>query len=325
MKSQPRLALSALLGFVVYAVGVTDTLAARMGGGRSFGSRPSYSMPYQRTPAPTNPGMAPGMNRLGAPAQQPALSPAQMKNQAMRDSLAQRGGMGRFLGGLALGGLLGALFMGGGFEGINFLDILLFGGLAFLLFKFLAARRQRAEQVATPGGYYDAEDQDQSGNRYERQANIGTSGGAGFDTDILSRKAGLSATQTASPVPADFDEPSFLEGAKTAYAMMQKAWDKGDLAELRALTTDKVFGELQDQIRARGGAENQTDLLKVEVELLEVRDVGSDREATVLFDVMMREDREARPTQVREVWHFTRSRNSRQPTWFLDGIQQLED
>ncbi|MFM8442390.1 MAG: Tim44 domain-containing protein [Methylococcus sp.] len=326
MKTRTNFVLSAMLGMAVLAVGMSEAFAARMGGGRSFGSRPSYSMPYQRSPAPSNPGMAPGMNRPGAPAQQPALSPAQMKNQAMRDSLAQRGGLGRFLGGLALGGLLGALFMGGGFEGINFLDILLFGGVAFLLFKFLAARRQRAEQVATPGGYYDADHQDQSGNRYERQANIGTSGGAGFDTDILSRKAGLSAAQTAaSPVPADFDAPGFLEGAKAAYAMMQKAWDKGDLAELRALTTDKVFGELQEQIRARGGAENQTDLLKVEVELLEVRDVGNDREATVLFDVLMREDREARPTQVREVWHFTRSRNSRQPTWFLDGIQQLEE
>jgi predicted lipid-binding transport protein (Tim44 family) len=39
----------------------------------------------------------------------------------------------------------------------------------------------------------------------------------------------------------------------------------------------------------------------------------------------MREERDAKPGQVREVWHFTRSRSSRQPTWFLDGIQQLED
>jgi predicted lipid-binding transport protein (Tim44 family) len=63
----------------------------------------------------------------------------------------------------------------------------------------------------------------------------------------------------------------------------------------------------------------------VEAEILEVRDVGSDREVTVLFDAVLRETQEARPAQVREVWHFIRSRNSRQPTWFLDGIQQLED
>ena len=327
MKSQTNFVLSALLGFAVFAVGASEAFAARMGGGRSFGSRPSYGMPFQRTPAPTNPGLAPGMSRPGAPAQQPALSPAQMKNQAMRDSLAQRGGFGRLLGGLALGGLLGALFMGGGFEGINFLDILLFGGLAFLLFKLFAARRGRAEQVATPGGYFDPGSQESSGTVYERQARAATSGGADFDTDLLSRKQGFSGAQPSGPltVPADFDAPAFLNGAKAAYEMMQKAWDRGDLAELRGLATDKVFGELQNQIRARGGAENQTDLLKVEVELLEVRDVGNDREVTVLFDVLMREERDARPNQVREVWHFVRSRNSRQPTWFLDGIQQLED
>lgn len=107
--------------------------------------------------------------------------------------------------------------------------------------------------------------------------------------------------------------------------MMQKAWDEGDLVQLRSLTTDKVFGELQDQLKARGGVINRTELLKIEVELLEARDQGADREATVLFDVIMRESPEERPEQVREVWHFVRPRTSRQPTWLLDGIQQLED
>jgi len=266
------------------------------------------------------------MARPGAPAQNPAMSPAQQRNQSMRDSLAQRGGMSRFLGGLALGGLLGALFMGGGFEHINFLDILIFGGVAFLLFKLFAARRQGAERAAASGAGYYTPGSDSNESAYSRQTHDASDsqGGAGFDTDILSRKGAIPDTGAVS-VPSDFDTASFLSGAKSAYEMMQKAWDRGDLAELRSLTTDKVFAELQEQVRARGGAENITDLLKVEAELLEVRDVGADREATVLFDVMMREERDARPSQVREVWHFTRSRNSRQATWFLDGIQQLED
>lgn len=327
MTRQPIFILSALLSFVILMVGSADVFAARMGGGKSFGSRPSYNMPFQRSPSPASPGMA----RPGAPAQQPVMSAAQQRNQAMRDSLAQRGGFGRFLGGMALGGLLGALFMGGGFEHINFLDILVFGGIAFLLFKLLAARRQSAERVVTPGGgYFGAEREENPGTAYGRQGQEpGLAPRAGFDTDILSRKSGSGGqpghSGSEATIPADFDVAAFLNGAKSAYELMQKAWDRGDLADLRALTTDKVFGELQDQIRARGGAANQTDLLKIEVELLEVRDVGSDREATVLFDVLMREAPEQRPAQVREVWHFTRPRNSRQPTWFLDGIQQLED
>ena len=49
---------SALLGLLVFTVGVSDVSAARMGGGRSFGSRPSYSAPYQRSTTPSNPGTA---------------------------------------------------------------------------------------------------------------------------------------------------------------------------------------------------------------------------------------------------------------------------
>lgn len=319
--NKPTAYILGLLMSLVLSLGANDVFAARMGGGKSFGSRPSYSMPYQR---PT-PG-SPGLNRPATPAQQPAWSAAQQRNQAARDALSQRGGFARFLGGMALGGLLGAMFFGGGFEGINFLDLLMFAGIAFLLFRFLAARRAGSERVASPGGHYDVPREAET--VLQRRADHGASG-AGFDTDILSRKAGgapLESSAPAAPVlPADFDTASFLGGARSAYQMMQKAWDEADLATLRGLTTDKVFGELQDQIRARGDRSNQTDLLKVEAELLEVRDVGADREVSVLFDVLMRESAEAQPAQVREVWHFTRARNSRQPTWFLDGIQQLDD
>ena len=311
--------LFALLMTLTVSFGASDAYAARMGSGKSFGSRPSYSMPYQR-PSPMG---GQSTSRPATPAQQPGYSAAQQRNQAARDALSQRGGFARFLGGMALGGLLGAMFFGGGFEGVNFLDILMFAGIAFLLFKFLAARRASAEKVASPGGYYGSpQDNTTTQGRYTDASQ----NGAGFDTDILSRRSGAAPVANTGPViPVDFDAPAFMDGAKSAYQMMQKAWDEGDLSTLRGLTTDKVFGELQDQVRARGAQPNQTDILKVECELLEVRDVGSDREVTVMFDVMMRENAGDRPSQVREVWHFTRSRNSRQPTWFLDGIQQLED
>ena len=305
-----KFALGLTVILSLFLSSIQEASAARMGSGRSFGSRPSYSTPYQRSPSMSQ--------QPGGVAQQPSVSPAQARNQTLRDSMAQRGGFGRFLGGLALGGLLGALFMGGGFEHINFLDILVFAGLAFLLMRLFAARRPAAASHAGPMEYST---HDTNAQTYERR-------GAGFDTDVFSRGATGSSAPAANkaPVfPADFDADQFVSGAKAAYAMMQAAWDRGDLAELRGLTTDKVFGELQDQIRARGEVPNQTDLLKVDCEVLEVRDVQGNREATVLFDVMMREDAQGRPEQVREVWHFIRPLNSRQPTWFLDGIQQLED
>lgn len=283
--------------------------AARMGGGKSFGSKPSYNAPYKRSAdaAPSNP----------APQQQQA--PATAPNPA--PNAPRSSGLMGMLGGLAIGGLLGSMLFGGGFHGVNLMHILLVAGLAFLAFKLLA-RRQTAQPAVGDRFMKD------EASRNDGFSGAGTSGGAaGFDTDILSRKNGAAAYQSAAGVPAipaDFDTSAFLDGAKSAYRHLQSAWDQGDLAEIRGLATDRVFAEIQDQYRARSG-DQRTEVLKLEAELLEVRDRENDREASVLFDVMMREDENERPKQVREVWHFVRSRLSRQPTWFLDGIQQLDD
>lgn len=294
--------LSVLLAFSLILAAAGEAQAARLGGGKSFGGRPSYSSPYSRPS--TTPGQA-------SPAQQPAYQ--QPATTAARPPMGNRSGLAGMLGGLALGGLLGAMFFGGGFQGINLLDILIFAGLAFLLFKLLARRQGGAAQPAGGRGY--AED-------YSREAaTVGGIGAqrAGFDTDLLSKRG-----QAAPTLPAGFDAQGFMNGAKAAYAQLQQAWDRGDLAGLRGLCGDAVFAELQEQIRQRAGA-NHTEILKLEAELLEVRDIGNERVATVLFDVVLREAPGQAPTPVREVWHFTRARSSTQPTWFLDGIQQLED
>jgi len=307
MKTRSAVIVSLLFSLLLAFGFVGEAYAKRLGGGSSFGSRPSYSQPY-RAPSganPSTPSYQPGYQNP-----RPATSPMQPRSSGI---------MG-MLGGLALGGLLGSMLFGHGFQGINFLDILLFAGIAFLLFKLFAGRKQTGP-VAT--GYGDAGST--SGYGYQRQAQGGTP--AGFDTDVM---FGRGQSASAAPVvnapvslPADFDQLAFLNGAKAAYNQMQRAWDSGDLADLRALTTDKVFGELQDQIRARQGS-SRTELLKVEASILQVSDSANDRDVAVLFDVMMNEDGEG-PNRVREVWHFTRARNSRTPTWFLDGIQQWEE
>jgi hypothetical protein len=61
----------------------------------------------------------------------------------------------------------------------------------------------------------------------------------------------------------------------------------------------------------------------INAELLAVREVGSELEADVLFDCVIREDL-GTPASVKEVWHFTKSKFSQQPKWFLDGIQQVD-
>jgi predicted lipid-binding transport protein (Tim44 family) len=281
---------------------MTEADAARMGGGKSFGSKPSYSQSYRAPSSAERPS--------AAPQQAGAASPAMARNQAARESLSRRGGFMGMLGGLALGGLLGAMLFGGGFEHINFMDIIVFAVVAFLLFKFLSARR--SQQAGAPA-------------MARQQYQDAPQGGAGFETDVLStRQRSASAENMQSDtLPADFDKNAFMNGAKAAYVQLQQAWDSGQLSEMRALTTDQVFAELQDQIRGRTG-DNRTELLQIELKLLRVADVGNTREASVRFDVLMREESSADPVWVHEVWHFIRSKYSNQPTWYLDGIQQVE-
>lgn len=309
-------ALGALLALTLS--GTAD--AARLGGGRSFGSKPSYSAPYQRH-TPSQPSAA-STPRPAVP------SPAATHNQTARDALAKRGGLMGMLGGLALGGLLGALLFGGAFEGLNLMDFLIFGGLALLAWKLFAGRRTPQPVPAGGAEVFRREMPPEREEVFARRAE--PSSPAGFDTDLLfgkgqSGQSPAAAFVAAAPVslPAGFDAEAFLDGAEAAYRQLQDAWNQGELAEIRGLTTDKVFVEIQDQFRADKGG-SHVEVLELSAELLDVTDGAADREASVLFAALLREAPGAEPVRVQEVWRFVRAHSSRRPTWFLDGIQQVD-
>ena len=311
-----------LIGLSLSLGSISDAEAKRFGGGSSFGGKSSFSQPYKRSAAP--------------PARSASQQQATQQNQAAKQGMASRGGLMGMLGGLALGGLLGAMFFGGAFENINFMDILVLGGIAFLLYKLFAARAGSAQRPAYQRTVND--DNQDSVSSYKPYQEPAQSSSAGFDTDILFKKDKNNAVASEAAaadfqqeadfsemvIPKGFDPQAFLAGAKIAYRNLQKAWDERDLAEIRSLSTDKVFAEIQDQLKA-SDAENHTDILKLEAELLDVREIGSELEAVVLFDAVMREDVNGQAEQVKEVWHFVKPKISIQPKWYLDGIQQLED
>jgi predicted lipid-binding transport protein (Tim44 family) len=253
------------------------------------------------------------------PRSAPSATPAPVqRNQAMRDSFRNRGGMMGMLGGLALGGLLGAMFFGGAFENINFLDIVVLGFVAYLAFRLLAARRSAPQWDAgraPAGGFGGAPEQ----ATLRRGPHAGAP--AGFDTDVMFR--GSAAPAGDAELPAGFDRAAFLTGAEQAYRHLQQAWDARDFSELRALATDRVYAELEEQLRGRTD-ENATQILGLDAQLLGVERAGDQLIASVLYTAQLREGADQNPSTAREVWHFTRSEASRQPTWYLDGIQQVE-
>jgi predicted lipid-binding transport protein (Tim44 family) len=216
--------------------------------------------------------------------------------------MAGRGMFGGMLGGMLMGGLLGSLFFGGAFSGISFIDILLIGGGLFLLFRFLRSRQPAVQTAGGPDRVHDM-------NR-------------GAWENLRSTESRTSATPPT--VPAGFDTNEFLDGAKAAYTRLQGAWDKRDLNDLRQFTSPEVFSEIEGQAAADPGP-GHTEILLLEARLLEVKTLGNQTVATVLFDAMLREDDPSAPAeQVREAWHFSRYENGGSVHWVVEGIQQLE-
>jgi predicted lipid-binding transport protein (Tim44 family) len=267
--------------------------AARLGGGKSFGSKPSYqrSAPAP-SPSPTSPQLSPNQPR---PA--PGATPS---------PLGRWGGM---LGGMLMGGLIGSLLFGGGhaWGGPGLLDLLLVGGGLFLLFRFLRARRMAAESAPAGGPM-----------AFDRGPSQGW-GSSGYDP-----AAEATTAPAEGPVlPPGFDAQEFLKGAKVMYTRLQSAWDKRDLDDIRQFTSPEVFDEIRRQAQA-DPTPGKTELVLINPRILEVRETDGQTIASVLYDVMMRENREEMTKQVRELWHFSRDAGKPSAFWVLEGIQQVE-
>lgn len=310
MNKKTGILITLMLSVTLLMTGLQEAHAKRMGGGKSFGSSPSYSAPYQRSTSPSP---------MSQPTRSASQQQAATQNQTARQSWANRGGLMGMLGGLALGGLLGSLFFGGAFENLNLMDMLVFAGIAYLLFRLFASKARQNQPAANTA--YGRSSYDPNETSYGQAPTPGANP-AGFNTDVMFGKNAQASGAPAAQVPAHFDQAAFLAGAESAYRYLQASWDKADLASIRGLTTDKVFAEIQDQLKASGG-QNKTDVLKVSPELLEVRETGNELHAVVLFDCILRED-DGNTEQVREVWHFIKPASSQQTKWLLDGIQQLD-
>ncbi len=308
MRRRPIAALAAALvlflslAALAFLTGAQPAEAARLGGGRSFGGGKLFSTPYKAPSTPSGSGM-----RQSAPSQS-------APNAAPRPS--RFGGLGGMFGGLLMGGLLGSLLFGGGFSGINFMDILLIGGGIFLLMKLLRGRRPAtAREPAYAGASYrDAAAQYDAGGRPDGWAGLSSGAGAAQGTPAMD-----------APVPPGFDQEEFLDGAKAAYVRLQGSWDRRDLDDVRRFTEPDVYEEIARQAEEDPNP-GRTEILLLEARLLEVKTENGATLATVYFDALLREDaaRET-PEQTREVWRFTRRENEPNPEWKLAGIQQLEN
>ncbi len=125
-------------------------------------------------------------------------------------------------------------------------------------------------------------------------------------------------------MPADFDEPAFLERARKAFVRLQAANDSGDLDAIRDFTTPEFFATLEAQIQSRAGASQKVNVTTLDAELLEVATEGNLAVASVLFSGFIRESEEGLPERFEEIWHVVKDPSDRKSSWLIAGIQQVD-
>ncbi len=262
---------------------VSDADARRFGGGMSFGKQR-----FKQS--------APRMQRHATP----------QKSTAAGQRGSARTGMMGMIGGLALGGMLGAMFFGGAFEGINFFDILIIGGGLMLLFWFMRRKTQ-------PMAYAN-----QHGHSSQPHSNA--------DADIYSQGEQVTGGKMLRP---EINDKHFLSAARDIYMRMQKAWDSDDIEDIREFCTAEIADRISRDMQTT--EKNHTEVATLNAEIADSW-IESDLEwVAVNYTAMLREQAldnngnsiEDKTTEVNEIWIFQHNPKSDDPTWYLAGIQQV--
>lgn len=281
-----RKLLTVLIALISLSVFASDAEARRLGGGRNIGKQREAIGQQQAAPrAPAQQQAAPGTTNT--PAQQP-------------------GAAGKWLGplaGLALGAGLAALFLNNGLAGV--LAGLLMIGL-IIAAAFYVARLLRAKPVAAPMQY----------------AGAGAAGGG--QPDKVAPAFGGTAPHSVAAArrwPAGFDADEFARHARLNFVRMQAVHDRNDLEAMREVLTPEMYGEIEADIRLAGGMQQQTEVVTLNAEVLDVATESNVYVVSVRFSGLIRESADEEPQRFEEIWHLEKPVSGRSG-WLVAGIQQ---
>ena len=231
--------------------------AARLGGGRSVGKQSGNVTQREAAPAAPAQGVTNTTAKPAAPGAPPAAAAVPKRPWGAM--------MGGLAAGLGLAWLASSLGLGEAFG-----QILLFGLLALVALMALGwlmrSRRPAAAGAGgTPFAFQGAGSVPVSEPKPYRPENVGNDASARpwertstmaalepLGSGATSRSmigSALSGSQTWG-IPAGFDSQGFLRAAKTNFVTLQAAWDKSDIASLRAMMTDDMLGEIRSQLTA---------------------------------------------------------------------------
>jgi predicted lipid-binding transport protein (Tim44 family) len=329
--------------------GLNAEAARRMGGGGSMGKQ-SGNVTQKNSAAPAGPAQN-ATNSVAKPAPAaPAAAPAVAPKKpwgAMLGGLAAGLGLAYLMNSMGLGGLMG------GIGQFIMFAILAFGIIAAVGYFMHSRAKKAAGNTFNSSGPYayqgagSASATDAVAPHSYSPQNVGNDASArpwegnatSFDSSATGQAgksmigSGLQTSDSASSlsgsqswgVPADFDTAGFLTAAKRNFVTLQDAWDKADIAALKAMMTDEMAGEIKTQLAERGvqpGVVNKTDVVMLDAQLLGIEELATEYMASVEFSGMIREDASAGPAPFREVWNMTKAKNG--GGWLVAGVQALQ-
>jgi predicted lipid-binding transport protein (Tim44 family) len=236
---------------------------------------------------------------------------------------------GSIMRGLFIGGLIGML-LGYGFGGLAgmfglILQVLLIGGVAFLLMRMFRSAQSSAPAMAGNAGNVGGFGRGGSSPGYSRDSGLFGMGGA-------------SSTPQDRHQPADSEEIALtqedLDTFERRLTEVQEAFGREDHAALRRLVTPEMVSYLSEELadNARDGVRNDvSDVSLLQADIAESWREGDRDYATAAMRYAARDvkrDRvdgqivegDDRPTETTELWTFTRQGGT---DWKLSAIQQV--
>jgi predicted lipid-binding transport protein (Tim44 family) len=296
MKNFALMAAALVLGFTL---SIGDAEAKRLGGGSSSGMQ-------RQSVSPSAPPSAAKQAPTAAPAAAPAAQP-------------KRSWMGP-LAGLAAGLGLAALASHFGFgEGLaNMMMIGLLVMAVVMVIGFFMRKKAAAAQQAGAGGLQYAGAGADYGRNAPSKPDFLPSGTA---VPGMAAAAATAATNGNS-IPADFDVEGFARNAKVNFIRLQAANDAGNLDDIREFTTPEMFAEIKMGMGERGAAKQETDVVQLNAEVLDVAEESSRYVVSVRFHGLIREEKAGPTEPFDEIWNMTKPTDGSRG-WTLAGIQQV--
>ncbi len=287
--------------FMAIAFVVPEADARKLGGGsRSIGKT-------HRT-APAQPAQQPS-----TPQQSPDAKPGTAGAAGAAAAGSRRGMMGGLLGGLLMGGLIASLF-GGAFEGIQFMDILIIGGIAYLIYRFMKGRAASQTAQSRPSAQGSTWQQAPP-VQPQRREQVGMPSSA--PESVTPGSAGDDVPFT---LPNDFNMPQFLEGARSHYRTVQKAWDENDQATLAEYLAPEILSIICAERDSLASAPI-TQVMFVDAELVRAQTSERLAQVSVKFVGRYRDVGEGDEKEITDIWHLERDLTQANAPWLIVGIE----